>query len=324
MNYPRLSNAIRGFLLSREALDRSKNTINDYTNNLERFLEYMGDKTITEISSDDIEGYFVWLRKDYRWGLPHEEHKTKKLSSKSILNVWVGLSSFWHWTSEEFKITTPFKMKKPKVYDKPIAPFTKEEVQTLLKSCESVEYTMPQLDKPVTCRRNTRFRDKAIILFLYDSGARASELCSLRMFELEMDHRRAFVHGKGRKRRYIYFGKICAQAIWKYHAFRFSDGDPEDDDYVFAARNNIHPMTPSNLRNLLKRRGDSAGVENVHPHRFRHSFAVAYLVNGGDPYSLPNLLGHETMEMTRKYSYIAGRNMDEIYRRASPGDNLHK
>jgi integrase/recombinase XerD len=63
-------------------------------------------------------------------------------------------------------------------------------------------------------------------------------------------------------------------------------------------------------------------VANVHPHRFRHTFATHYLRNGGEPYSLQEILGHATMEMVKKYLQIAKSDLENFHRLASPVVNM--
>lgn len=75
------------------------------------------------------------------------------------------------------------------------------------------------------------------------------------------------------------------------------------------------------LSEMFRNLGKRAGVKNVHPHRFRHTFAIQYLRNAGDPYTLQAMLGHSTMEMVRHYLKLAQVDLELAHRRASPVDN---
>jgi site-specific recombinase XerD len=77
-------------------------------------------------------------------------------------------------------------------------------------------------------------------------------------------------------------------------------------------------MGRTGLAQYLRRLGKRAGVDDTHPHRFRHTFAITFLRNGGDPYSLQAILGHTTMDMVKTYLNIAQVDLDAAHKRASP------
>jgi site-specific recombinase XerD len=82
-----------------------------------------------------------------------------------------------------------------------------------------------------------------------------------------------------------------------------------------------HEMNRSRLLKILVSLGKRSGVSDVHPHRFRHTFAIQYLRNGGDPYTLQALLGHSSLDMVKVYLRIAQIDIDTAHRRASPVNN---
>ncbi len=116
-------------------------------------------------------------------------------------------------------------------------------------------------------------RDQAIILFLWDTGLRASKLCGLEMHDLDLVQRRALIrNGKGEKDRYIPFDLRAKEALVAWLGVR---GEP-NCDHVFVNRRG-NPLTRRGLSALLHRRWVKAGVEGpCNPHAFRHGFAVAY------------------------------------------------
>lgn len=81
-------------------------------------------------------------------------------------------------------------------------------------------------------------------------------------------------------------------------------------------------MTRTKLAEMFANIGKRAGVAGFHPHRLRHTFAVMYLRNGGNAFSLQHMLGHSSLEMVRYYLKLAQVDIDNVHRRASPVDNL--
>ena len=77
----------------------------------------------------------------------------------------------------------------------------------------------------------------------------------------------------------------------------------------------------NNLRHMLSRNGKVAGVANVHPHRFRHTFAVEFLRNGGNVFELQQVLGHEQLSTVQRYVRLAEIDLESAGRRGSPADN---
>lgn len=86
-------------------------------------------------------------------------------------------------------------------------------------------------------------------------------------------------------------------------------------------KDKLFELDAESIRSLLKRLGERAGVNNVHPHRLRHTFAITYLRNGGDIYSLKYLLGHSTLVMVERYLHLTAADASNAHRKASPADN---
>ncbi len=177
-------------------------------------------------------------------------------------------------------------------------------------------------------------RDRAVVLFLYDTGVRANELCGLRMKNVDLKRRRVVVHGKGDKFRVVGLGDKAFNALWKYLGER-SERDKQ------GKRREINPDAPvflcdrgvrahealqyGGLKQLINRLGKAARIEIVRcsPHTFRHTFATDYLRGeGGDLASLQRLMGHMTPSVTQKYIHLSSCDLSTTHRKNSPADRL--
>ena len=320
MNQPNISRVIEGFLLHQGASGRSPNTLRNYRQELLRFLEFIGDKQIDEVSSREIENFFLYLKNDFM--ITHRGTTPitpRKLTSKTISNCHGTLAVFWKWTNKEFGINNPFTLPPIRFHMKPILPLKGEEIERLLDNCKMVEKGFLN-QKRYSAQRNTSKRDKAIILTLLDSGVRVSEMCSANIKDLELEIGRLFVTGKGNKSRFVYLGKICRRAIWGYLAERYPDHSPNVDEPLFMDRYNLSRLTRQGVLELLKSIANRAKVENVHPHRFRHTFAIEFLRNGGNVFELQQLLGHSDLETARRYVQLAQTDLETSFKKASPVD----
>ncbi len=313
MTFPTISRAMEGFLLHKSASGRSEHTLRNYQIQLSRFMTYLEDCPINNVTPKKNEQFLQWLRKDYRYSkVGTLKVAPRPLSDKTIRNAWGALSAFWKWSSQEFEIENPFDLPSPKANHQAIYPLRMEEVELLLNACNKSKNNSI---------RPTSKRDRAILMVLLDTGVRVSELCSAVIGDLDFDVGRLYVLGKGKKGRFVYLGKVAKQVLWAYLAQRFPSEDPDPDCPLFADRTGFRKLTRHNVRNLLNRLGERAGVDKVHPHRFRHTFAIEFLRNGGDIFALQHLLGHSSLEMVKKYLRLAEVDLERVHRKASPADN---
>lgn len=165
------------------------------------------------------------------------------------------------------------------------------------------------------CEGEHAERDRAVILTLYDTGIRASELCTAKLEDWSESPATLRVFGKGRKFRTVPLGRTATRAIRRYVLAR-----RDDSPYLFVGRGQA-PLTPNGLLLALMRRGRAAGV-HANPHLFRHTFAVTYLRNGGDVLSLQRILGHTSLDMVRHYAKLADDDVIERHSHHSPADRV--
>ena len=318
-----LSRATEGFLQYKAAEGLSPNTLQGYQRDLKLWLEYAGDVAVSKITTHQIQAYLVWLRTDYE---PRRFSGDKQaLASKTIHNCYISLSTFFGWASREFEQPNPVKaVPVPKFEQAPPEPFTREEVEALLKACEQCRESRPHDRRKFTMRRASGKRDQAVIMTLLDTGLRASELSALKIGDVDLKSGKVLVkHGraggaKGGKGRTVFLGKAARRAVWRYLADR---EDGEDANAPLFLVKFDRSMNKNALRILIKHLGDRAGIKKCHPHRFRHTFAITYLRSGGDLFTLQALLGHSSLDMVQHYARIAEVDIEQAHKRASPADN---
>ncbi len=319
-----ISKAIPGFIQFKSAEGLSPNSLTSYAHDLNLWLEIKGDRSIQQVTAQELREYLNYMRTEYTPRRINGNNE-QKLSSKTLRNIWISLSAFFSWASEEFDFPSPMKgVPAPKFTQAQVETFTKEEIEALLKACEYCREAQTDQRRKFTMRRPTALRDRAIILTLVDTGLRASELCSLRLCDIDLKTGKVIVrHGvsggsKGGKGRTVFMGKSTRRAVWRYLADREDGSDPQA--LLFIGKSN-RPMNKDGLRLVIAALGNKAKVSKCHPHKFRHTFAITYLRSGGDLFTLKSLLGHSSLEMVEHYARIAEVDIEQAHRRASPADN---
>lgn len=305
----RLSEAVEGFLMWK-AVEGSPHTVRDYQNTLRKFIGFVdGDPDVAMVDADQVRRFLYWLKTE------------KELAPKSVKNAHTGLSAFWTWLQEAHGYAHVLRgaVRSPRAGIRAIVPLSKQDLRLLLTALEKTAVWKSEKRVPAQMTRSTRLRDRAIVLMLLDTGLRAQELCDLVIGDVDLKTGAVQVrHGKLDKGRTVYLGASARSTLWMYLSKRQNRAA---DDALFETAKR-QPLDRSALRKMLAAAGERAEIaEPVYPHRFRHTFAVTYLRNGGDVYTLQRLLGHATMEMVKRYLSLAQVDIAEAHRRASPVDN---
>lgn len=292
---------IDGYMLSAESR-LSPHTIADYSNTYRKFTAFLKeDLPVSEIETSAIEGFLASL---------------KGLKKKTILNYHTGLSALWQWGEDrgivDRNIIRQVTPPKPEIME--IQPFSAEDVKLILSSLSKTKpyYTAGRREVMNTLHFSDRSR--AMILLMLDTGIRVSEMCELKVKDVDLRNKFVLVFGKGSKERSIPISPRTAQSIWRYFTTK-------PDQLVFMPAFSTDRglgLDRANVLKQCKRIGERAGVQDCHPHRFRHTFAIQYLRNGGDIYTLQKILGHSTLDMVKRYLMIAQTDLTAAHRVASP------
>jgi integrase/recombinase XerD len=301
-----VSQAIEGYFIAAQARRLSPHTLKDYDNTFRRFESFIGsDPPLANIGTADIRVFLNSL---------------DGLSAKTLLNYHTGLSALWTWAVKERLVGVHVvrEVDPPRPEEREIIPYTRADLQGMLAACDQSQPYVRPGKRRCHNQRPTALRDRAIILLLVDTGLRASELCDLRLADLDLKNHRLRVMGKGRKERALPVSARTAQAIWRYLTTREDAQRPAA--FLFTSKTGM-PINRINLGHMLKRTGERAAVPNVTVHRFRHTFAITFLRNGGHIFALQRMLGHTTLDMVNRYLAIADADIERAHQDASPVTN---
>jgi len=163
-------------------------------------------------------------------------------------------------------------------------------------------------------------RDRALLLTLFDTGVRVSEFVGLCFEDVLFEQGLLRVQGKGNKERFVPVGARAMDEIARY---RRKERDPKHAGvrHVFLSRaGSLMTRSGISIRLALLARAVGIGREQVAPHAFRRGFAVEFLRNGGDVFTLQQILGHTSLEMTRRYVTFLDEDLKSAHLRFSPVD----
>lgn len=204
---------------------------------------------------------------------------------------------------DELLTHSPFdKVKIPKQEKKVPQAIPTDKIQQILRACKYE-------------------RDKAIFLTLLDSGVRASELCALRVGDLDMDTGAMIVQlGKGQKGRTVYVGPKTRKQIKRYF-IKERDNEQGESEPLFTRQDSGGRMGYDGLKQLVRRIRDATGT-NFSCHSFRRTFAISSLRNGMDIYMLAQLMGHSDISVLKPYLEITQNDLRTAQMRYGVVDNL--
>lgn len=281
---------IRMFLASKKALNRQDSTLLQYAREIHNMLAFLG-KRLEDITGMDLRYYY---------GVMREQRHIKMSTMQTRLHY---LSSFWDFlNTEELVNNNPVKkvglLKMEKTIKKP---YSAEEMEALRSSCITL-------------------RDRALVEFLYSTGVRVSEAASLNIGDILMDRKELIVYGKGSKERRTYLTDSAKFYLRRYLQVRGKEEgistEKMTDRPLFTTLDRPHGrLTVAGIQYMLRELGKRAGVENVHPHRFRRTIATDLLNRGMPIEQVKEFLGHEKLDTTMIYCTVKEEGIQASHRK---------
>ncbi|MDR2094930.1 MAG: tyrosine-type recombinase/integrase [Treponema sp.] len=287
-----LINEYLGYLSSVRAL--SERTVLAYREDLEYYAAYCENHDTQALSADvrTVRGFIA-------------DQSAKGKASVSVNRSLSSVRGFYRWLMR-------FNYRQ----DNPSGALRNLRTPTLLPvffwEKEMAEFAA----LPENLKRLWPGRDKALILTMYSAGLRISETASLTLDSLEKNLGGARIIGKGDKERRVFFSEECTEALNAWLAERKALPGEESGGALFVSRRG-KPLSVPGIRWIISRYASYSGVKkNIHPHALRHSFAT-HLVNAGcDVRVVQELLGHESISTTQRYTHVDIGSLKRVYNRA--------
>jgi site-specific recombinase XerD len=276
------------FILSRQAALLSPSTIEFYNYTAGEFVDFLISHDIFEperIKSNTVRAYL-------------SEVNSRGVSNSTVHAHARGTRAFLRFLKEEGYITAPINIKMPRVEQKKMRVLSPEELNRILKVC----------NKP---------RDKTLILFLVDSGMRRSEAVSLNWIDVDIPSGVVNIRkSKSKKARSVFIGVKTRRALLRYRR----SISHEDNDPLFQTQTGTR-LTPSGFRQVIRRISEKSRIP-FSAHDLRRTFATLSLKAGMNVLHLQSLLGHSSLEMTRRYVQMVEDDLGEAHKEYGPIDRF--
>ena len=285
----------------------SEHTVRNYRSDLEQFLGFLREKDAGEAKTEQepaIESIDFLAIREYFSNLFSAARRT------TVARKMSALKSFFS-----------FLEKRGLIINNPAADLTAPRQEKYIPTYLPVDEMFRLLQRPDQARP-LGLRDLAILEVLYSCGLRVSELVGLDIKSIDFDQRLVRVLGKGNKERIVPVGKEAVKAVRHYLEaalpLRKKTGGEAGTGPLFINARGSRLSTRS-VANIVKKYGKAGGLMlDISPHALRHTFATHLLDGGADLRSVQELLGHESLSTTQKYTHVSLDKLMEVYDKAHP------
>jgi integrase/recombinase XerC len=274
----------------------SPHTIASYRRDLTQLSAYLKERRMSLKKVDNVvlRGFLATLY-------------AKREKKSTVARKLAATRSFFQYcVKKKWLEDNPAKVVSTPKQEKPVPSFLSEEEMSQFLD-------LPRTDKPLD------LRDKAMLELLYATGLRVSELVGIDLSDVSFEERLIRVKGKGKKERIVPFGKMAENSLSKYLGVRnlINKGDVDETALFLNYRGNR--LTPRSVERTVDKYIQSTAVrQKISPHSLRHSFASHLLSRGADLRVIQELLGHESLATTQKYTHLDLKQLLDVYKKSHP------
>jgi integrase/recombinase XerC len=288
--------AVRDFLQALGQRNASKHTIKAYSGDLDEFAAYAGSRNWRQIDHVTIRGFLSHLYE-------------KGLGKTSVARALAAVRSLYRWLAQEGVVE-----------QNPAALVSTPKLAKKLPRVPTIEEMNNVLDWPMPEVAAFPERDRMMLELLYGCGIRNSELIGINIEDIRLSTEAILIRGKGSKERYALFGDAVKIALAAYLPAR---------QRTLAGCKKSSPALLINLRGgrlttrsvgrIIKKIAVAKGLSpDVHPHTLRHAFGTHMLEEGADLRAIQEMLGHERLSTTQRYTQLSIKHVLQVYDQTHP------
>jgi integrase/recombinase XerC len=292
----RAEKAIEKFLQSLRQRNASVHTIKAYSGDLENFAGYIGTRTWQSIDHLTIRGFLSHLYE-------------KGLGKTSVARSLAAVRSFYRWLAQEGIV----EQNPAALVSTPKLPKKLPRVPTIEEMNSVLDGQMPELAAFPE-------RDRIMFELLYGCGIRNSELIGVNLDDIRLSSEAILIRGKGKKERYVPFGDSVRVALAAYLPVRQQLlAERKKNTAALLINRRGGRLTTRSVGRIIKKIAVAKGLSpDVHPHTLRHAFGTHMLEEGADLRSIQEMLGHERLSTTQRYTQLSMKHVLEVYDQTHP------
>jgi integrase/recombinase XerC len=296
LNMNRAPEAIRKFLDSLRERNASTHTIKAYRQDLESFAAYLGSRTWKQIDHIAIRGFLSGLYE-------------KGLSKASVARTLAAVRSLYRWLAEEGEVE-----------QNPAALVSTPKLPKKLPRVPTIEEMNSVLDGEMAEVAAFPERDRLMLELLYGCGIRNSELVGIDVDDIRASAEAVLIRGKGKKQRYVPFGEHVRRALKIYlPARQLVLAETRKSTAALVINRRGGRLTTRSVGRIIKKIAVAKGLSrDVHPHTLRHAFGTHMLEEGADLRAIQEMLGHERLSTTQRYTRLSMKHLVNVYDQTHP------